>query len=295
MGSEDGRRHIGVFPNLDKPASAELCIDLIKWLEAREISAYVLPCVAQVLRLPGKGLAKEEWARRLDFMIVLGGDGTLLGAARLFGAQGIPMLGVNLGHFGFLTELEIDSLFESLPDFIGGRFYRDERMLLWARVFRQGEPVFDSLAMNEACVVKGPYGRMATLSLSVSGKYVDTYSADGLIVATPTGSTAYSLSAGGPIVAPQIAALLVTPVCPHTLYSRSIVVPSGESCEIEVCEPSTSTMLSIDGQEFFNLARNDRIVVTTAAQRVVLLRHEGWSFYDILRRKMKEGADRLPR
>ena len=157
------------------------------------------------------------------------------------------------------------------------------------------QTVFQSIALNEACVTKGPYGRVTVLSLRVSGKDVDTYGADGLIISTPTGSTAYSLSAGGPIVAPQIDAFLVTPICPHTLYSRSIAVPSSESCEIEITLPSQSTMLSLDGQEFFSLEKKDIIVVKKSKYKVALLRRSGWSFYNVLRKKMKEGADRLPR
>jgi len=129
----------------------------------------------------------------------------------------------------------------------------------------------------------------------VSGRNVDVYAADGLIIATPTGSTAYSLSAGGPILAPEIEAFLATPICPHTLYSRSIVVPSSESCEVEVTLPSQSTTLSLDGQEFFPLEKKDIIVVKKSEYKARLLRMKGWSFYDVLRKKMKEGVDRLPR
>jgi len=167
--------------------------------------------------------------------------------------------------------------------------------MLSTEVIRQQESVFHSIALNEACVSKGPYGRLTVLSFGVSGKDVDVYGADGLIVSTPTGSTAYSLSAGGPILSPQIEAFLATPICPHTLYSRSIVVPASESCEIEVTLPSQSTTLALDGQEFFRLEKNDIIVVKKSEYKASLLRTKGWSFYDVLRKKMKEGIGRLPR
>jgi len=240
-------------------------------------------------------LPLKEWAHGVDFSIVLGGDGTLLAAARVLGPMEVPLLGVNLGHFGFLTEVESADLFNVLPLFMSGDCKRDERIILTAEVIRDGERVYKSIAMNEAAVVKGPFGRMTALKLRVHGNEVDTYFADGVIVATPTGSTAYSLSAGGPLMSPEIDAMLVTPVCAHTLYSRSIVLPSSEPCEIEVSEPSRSTSLSIDGQEFLPLLAGDRVRVYTTGLRVILLRRKEWSFYDVLRRKMKEGADRLPR
>ena len=286
---------IGIYPNLEKAGSRELSLKILEWLETRGHTGYLPPCVARLIDSSDVSLPLMEWPRRMDFAIVLGGDGTLLAAARALGPLGIPLLGVNLGHFGFLTELESGDLFTALPSFISGACKRDERITLTAEVLRGGRKVYKSIAMNEAAVVKGPYGRMTALTLRVHGDEVDTYFADGVIVATPTGSTAYSLSAGGPLMSPQIDAMVVTPVCVHTLYSRSIVLPSSEPCEIEVSEPSRSTSLSIDGQEFLPLLTGDRVRVSTSGLRVVLLRRSEWSFYDVVRRKMKEGADRLPR
>lgn len=270
-------------------------MDLLDWLPRRGFKGYLPPCLAGMLKRPEAGLQFSRWATSVRFAVVLGGDGTLLGAARVLGSTGVPLLGVNLGHFGFLTEIESDKLFENLPDFLSGQFLKEERIMLKALVERDGQVVFSGLAMNEAAVVKGPYGRMTVLTLRVSDLEVDTYFADGIIASTPTGSTAYSLSAGGPIVSPQLDAFILTPVCPHTLYSRSMVVPSGDTCEIEVAEPSQSTMLSVDGQEFLSLRQGDRVRVSTSGKKVSLLRSKDWSFYDVLRRKLKEGADRLPR
>jgi len=286
---------IGVYPNLEKEGSWSLSAELLDWLHARGRRGCLPSCVARVLGLPHSGLPLREWPSQVQFAVVLGGDGTLLGAARALGPGGIPLLGVNLGHFGFLTELEAGNFFQSLPEFLSGHCKIDERVTLSAEVLRDGEVIFRNIALNEAAVVKGPYGRMTALTLKVSGTEVDTYYADGVIVATSTGSTAYSLSAGGPIISPEIDAMLVTPVCAHTLYSRSMVVPSSESCEIEVKEPSRSTSLSIDGQEFLTLKSGDLVRVTKSDVRVSLLRRSDWSFYEVLRRKMKEGADRLPR
>jgi NAD+ kinase len=295
MDQSGAGRRIGIYPNLEKQGSRDLTGRILDWLTERGHSCYLLPCVATVLGYPTASLPLKEWAHGVDFSIVLGGDGTLLAAARVLGPMEVPLLGVNLGHFGFLTEVESADLFNVLPLFMSGDCKRDERIILTAEVIRDGERVYKSIAMNEAAVVKGPFGRMTALKLRVHGNEVDTYFADGVIVATPTGSTAYSLSAGGPLMSPEIDAMLVTPVCAHTLYSRSIVLPSSEPCEIEVSEPSRSTSLSIDGQEFLPLLAGDRVRVYTTGLRVILLRRKEWSFYDVLRRKMKEGADRLPR
>lgn len=295
MSVNKGTNGVGIYPNLTKKGALKASIELVDWLESQGFRGYLPPCLAAIVKRPECSLPLSDWARSVRFAVVLGGDGTLLGFARLLGSTGVPILGVNLGHFGFLTELEADKLFEKIPEFLSGKYYREERIMLRAEVLREGRVMFSSLAMNEAAVVKGPYGRMTVLTLRVSGLEIDTYFADGIIVSTPTGSTAYSLSAGGPIVAPELDAIVLTPVCPHTLYSRSMVVSSGETCEIEVLEPSRSTMLSVDGQEFFSLRQGDRVKVSTSGKKVSLIRSQDWSFYDVLRRKMKEGADRLPR
>ncbi|HHT84198.1 MAG: NAD(+)/NADH kinase [Bacillota bacterium] len=286
---------VGIIPNLGKDETWEFAEELIAWLKSRGFKAYWPACARMAFDSGFDIMPLDRWPGNVRFAIVLGGDGTLLGAARGLAPMEIPILGVNLGHFGFLTELETSNAFEYLPEFLSGEFKKDERLMLSAAVIRNGEVVYRGRALNEACIARGHFGRLTVLSLRVSGKDVDTYEGDGIIISTPTGSTAYSLSAGGPIVAPEIDAFLVTPICPHTLYSRSIVVPGSESCEIEVVLPSQSTMLSLDGQEFYSLEKNDMIMIKKSEFKVTLLRRNGWSFYDVLRKKMKEGAARLPR
>ncbi len=286
---------VGIFPNITKAGALELARKTIGWLRSHGYEGYLPPCIAAIAKQPECGLPISEWASSTMFAVILGGDGTLLSAARVLSPQGVPLLGVNLGHFGFLTELEAGEFFESFPVFLKGEGIKDDRLALDAKVLRGGRIVCHKLAVNEACVVKGPYGRMTVLTLSVSGMEVDTYFADGVIVSTPTGSTAYSLSAGGPVVAPPVEALTVTPICPHTLYARSLVIPVNETCEVEVAEPSRSTVLTVDGQEFFPLIRGDKVKVFASGVKVSLLRRPEWSFYDVLRRKMKEGAARPPR
>ncbi len=286
---------VGIVPNLKKQRCPEFTEELIAWLNQIKVKVYLPACALVSLSSKHDVLHITGWKNKVDFAIVLGGDGSLLGAARGLGPLNIPILGVNLGHFGFLTELETSNAFDHLPQFLSGDYAVDERIMLSAYVVRNGEKIHQSRALNEACITRGHYGRLTVLSLKVSGKHVDTYEADGLIIATPTGSTAYSLSAGGPIVAPEIEAFIVSPICPHTLYSRSIVVPESESCEIEIILTGESTMLSLDGQEFFPLEKNDIIVVKKSRFKATLLRRKRWSFYDVLRKKMKEGTAKLPR
>jgi NAD+ kinase len=286
---------VGIIPNLGKVETWEFAGELIAWLKPRGFKAYLPACARMALKSGFEVMPPDQWPGEVRFAIVLGGDGTLLGAARGLAPMGVPILGVNLGHFGFLTELESGNAFEHLPEFLAGEFKIDERLMLSASVIRNGKVVYRGRALNEACITRGHYGRLTVLSLRVSGRDVDTYEADGIIISTPTGSTAYSLSAGGPIVAPELDAFLVTPICPHTLYSRSIMIPGSESCEIGVVLPSQSTMLSLDGQEFHSLEKNDMIKIEKSEHKAMLLRRSGWSFYDVLRKKMKEGAARLPR
>lgn len=288
------RVEIGIVPNLDKTHSPGVVIKILSWLENNGYQGWVTPCAAFSLDIHGRSLPVKLWKDRLKFAIVLGGDGTLLAAARVFGPLGIPILGVNLGRFGFLTELEVEGLYRALPEFINGRFKKDKRITLDVKVIRRGKTVYSGVALNEASIIKGLFGRMAVLSVKVAGRYVDRYFGDGVIVSTPTGSTAYSLSAGGPLLSPGIDALVITPVCAHTLYSRSIVVPGSEMCGVEIGEMSQHTVLTVDGQEFFHLVKGDEILIGKSSVVVVLLRREDWSFYDVLRAKMKEGAERIP-
>ena len=285
---------IGIVPNLEKTNSSGVVLGILSWLENKGYRGWVTPCTATAMGIPGHSLPVKSWKNRLAFAIVLGGDGTLLGAARVLGPLGIPILGVNMGHFGFLTEMEIEGLYQALPVFIEGRVKEDKRLTLDVKIKRNGKTVWSGLALNEASIIKRLYGRMAVLSVKVSGKIVDKYFGDGVIVSTPTGSTAYSLSAGGPLLSPGIDAIVITPVCAHTLYSRSIVVPGSEICGVEIGETSQHTVLTVDGQEFFPLARGDEILISRSPVDVVLLRRENWSFYDVLRAKMKEGAERIP-
>ena len=283
---------IGYSPTFQRGQFLVLTCRILDWLEANGHRGIVPPCVSGFTGRPRRGLPISEWPAEVDFAIVLGGDGTLLSAARNLGSRGVPLLGVNLGHFGFLTEVESsEDLFQTLPMFLSGDCKEDRRTILTASVVRNGEVARTGIAVNEAAVLKGPFGRMTVTTLKVSGSLVDTYFADGLIVATPTGSTAYSLSAGGPLMAPSIEALLITPSA-RTPSSRSIAVPASEICEIEVGNPAIDgSFHRRPGVLCVGKGRHCRIAFPafcySPAAKLVLLRKAC--------RKMKEGADRLPR
>ncbi|MEW6523137.1 MAG: NAD(+)/NADH kinase [Bacillota bacterium] len=286
---EGGPKLIGIYPNLDKPQALQQTVELAAWLTRHGYDWVVSPEVASAMGAPDRGAPVESWTPGVNLVLVLGGDGTLLNAARRLRGS-VPLLGVNLGHLGFLTELELPELYDELPGFLQGHCQVDARLMIEASVVRSGDAAAHLIALNEFVIAKGPFARLMRLEVRVNQNYVDTYHADGLIVATPTGSTAYSLSAGGPLVSPGLDALVITPICPHTLYSRSMVVAPEET--ITVCLPGAQpgTVLTADGQSGFHLAEGDRISVQLISERVRLLRRPGWSFYEVLRRKLRENS-----
>ncbi len=229
----------------------------------------------------------------MDLVVSLGGDGTLLRGARLIAAHHTPVLGVNLGHLGFLTSVSPDELEEAFAALMSGDFWLDVRFTLEARVLRAGGSGSDVyMALNDAVLHKGGFARVIRLAVFVGEEReeVGEYTADGIILATPTGSTAYSLSAGGGIVAPSMECILATPISPHTLAVRPLVLPADTRIEVEVRGPSTEVVLTVDGQEGEALGEGDRLVVQRGDAAVPLIRMPGQSFFSTLRRKLHWGV-----
>ncbi len=280
--------NIGIVPNFRKAGASEITEKMTAWLKGRGVGVWLLPYQSAPLPL---GISRREDAlpAPVDYLIVLGGDGTLLSTARTYAPLGIPILGVNLGKLGFMTEIEVPELYWGLERLLAGQYRLDARMMLSARVNRQGTENGQFLALNEAVVTKGVLARMLRLSVYVNDTYVDTYLADGLILATPTGSTAYSLSAGGPIVYPNINVLVLTPICPHTLYTRSLILPEDGEVKIVAETEHTETMLTIDGQFGHALQAGDEIIFTKSALTTKLIRLNTRNFYDVLHQKLKGG------
>lgn len=241
---------------------------------------------------PGDGAPLLDPARvaELDLLITLGGDGTLLRGARLVGPHGVPVLGINLGHLGFLTSLGRGEVEEGLRMLVAGEAVPDERMVLDTRAeSADGRLHGRYLAFNDAVLHRGGVARMIRLTVHAHDEEVGTYSADGIILSTPTGSTAYSLSAGGPIVSPAVDCILATPICPHTLAVRPLILSAAERVTIEVLPPSEELLLTIDGQQAAPLMPGDRLVVSRAPLPLRLVRFPGQTFFSTLRRKLRWG------
>lgn len=254
----------------------------------------------------GLELAAEEGIRQLlpdaglfppdgvDLLLTFGGDGTLLRGARLVALEGTPVLGVNLGYLGFLTSVAPEELGDALERVIAGDYWLDHRFTLDVHVVHDGVPGPPYLALNDAVLHKGGFARVVRLAIYMGPdqEAVATYSADGIILSTPTGSTAYSLSAGGPIVVPTVECILATPICPHTLAVRPLVVPASTTISVEVLSPGEEMILTIDGQEGAALQPGDRLIVRRGRATVPLVRLAGQSFFSTLRRKLHWGGER---
>ncbi len=291
-------RCVGVLANLDKDNAPALCARLLKWLGSRGVQALLPRELAEVLPGGRPPATMVEMADTAQFLIVLGGDGTLLSAARRAAVHGgVPLLGVNLGHLGFLTELEEADLFTALPELLQGHYEIDERMILECAIHTDGAPAERFLAVNDVVVTKGPFARLIRLALAADARPVVSYRGDGMIVSTPTGSTAYSLSAGGPVLHPQVQGILVTPICPHTFYSRPLLVAGSERLRLDIdVAPGpwgrVDVALTVDAQEGRMLRPGEWVEVAAASARARLVRRQGWNFYEVLRRKLAED-DRL--
>ncbi len=283
---------VAIIPNVDKPDALKVASQLAAWLEGHGVTPVMSEQNAALTGRPELGLSVDEMVQAIDFAIVLGGDGTLLSAAKILAPAAKPILGVNLGHLGFLTEIELPDLYRNLPAFLDGRYQIEERIMLEARVIRDEAETRRFLALNEVVVSKGSFARLIMLETFVGDRLVATYPADGLIVATPTGSTAYSLSAGGPIVNPNVGVVVVTPICPHTLYARAIIVSETETVRVRIIAEHQDNALTIDGQRGYRVFNGDTIEVRKAREVTKLMRLEGWSFYEVLRRKLQEGGYR---
>jgi NAD+ kinase len=238
----------------------------------------------------GAGALTPEVVPSLDLLLTLGGDGTLLRGARVVAHGSTPVLGINLGHLGFLTAAAPAEMERALGMWFAGDYELDERMALAIRFSRaDGGDGGEHLALNDAVLHKGGAARVIRLLVRASGEEVATYSADGIILSTPTGSTAYSLSAGGPIVSPSVHCIVATPICPHTLGVRPLVLPAEETVTVEVLSPTEELILTIDGQEHERLLPGARIVVSRAPNPVRLVRFPGQTFFSTLRRKLNWG------
>jgi NAD+ kinase len=279
---------VGIISKPAIPHASSLVPALIHWLKDRGLETRVDEETAIYLGRTD-GLRRNDVPEGAQLVIVLGGDGTLLSAARAVAGREIPLLPVNLGGLGFLTAITTDQLYPELERTFRGEQRVVPRQMLHAELIRCGEIVQSYEALNDVVISKTQFARMIDLEAFVDSQYVSTFKADGLIVATPTGSTAYSLSAGGPIVFPAVAAICITPVCPHTLTNRPVLVPEASTIELVSHATDNEAFLTVDGQVGEPLLKNDRVVCRSSEHRVLLVRPPKMFFFDVLRQKLKWG------
>jgi NAD+ kinase len=277
---------------LSRPSREQLSVvvpPLVKWLQARGIKPVLDEETAAALTDGPKGRPRSAVADASQLLLVLGGDGTMLTAARLAAPRGIPILPINMGRLGFLTSFTLDELYPTLEETLAGQSSIIQRVMLQAELVRAGAIVESQCALNEAVVHKGAFARMIQLELAINSDFVCRYRADGLIVSSPTGSTAYSLSAGGPIVHPAVEAFVITPICPHMLSDRPLVVRDSSLVEVQLFGDKDSVYLTLDGQPGAPLQPTDIVRVRRAKDELQLLQPPKKPYFEILRNKLKWG------
>ncbi len=281
-------RTIGVVVKRDRTQAVELARELITWLTRQGLTA--LAEADTVAPVTGGNIAnKADMIARADLIVVLGGDGTLLSVARLMQERAVPILGVNLGGLGFLTAVTTDELMPMMERILKGQFRVDQRMTLAVALRRDAAVFAERQVLNEAVITKGALARIIDLDTTVNGQELCVYKADGLIVTTPTGSTAYSLSAGGPIVHPSVGVMVLSPICPHTLTNRPMVLPDSAVVRVGVRSPDEDVVLTLDGQEGMKLHSGDAVEIRRGKSTVPLVQSETRSYFDVLRSKLRWG------
>jgi NAD+ kinase len=281
-------KSVGILTKPKFPEAKSTLQDVVSWLRARSIDVVLDSTSAILLGEPG-AYQEVSLACKADVLLVLGGDGTMLNAARLAGERGIPILGVNMGGLGFLTEVRLESLYPSLERVFANDFVLDERLMLRTHIHRPGETIAQGAVLNDVVINKGTLARMIELRIAIQGRFVTNMRGDGLIISSPTGSTAYSLSAGGPIIDPAVQSLILTPICPHTLTHRPLIVPGNTEIEVTLTSRDDGAMATLDGQVGVAIAQGDTVVIQTSEQRTRLIRFPESNYYDVLREKLKWG------
>jgi NAD+ kinase len=280
---------VGIISRPRREQLSAVIPPLLQWFEARGIRPLFDKETSSSLDRSNTARTRQELANESDLLLVLGGDGTLLAAARVAAPRGVPILPINMGSLGFLTSFTLEEMFPALEETLAGRSSVSERIMLRVDLHRAGQIIDGQSVLNEAVINKGALARMIELELKLDGAFVCRYRADGLIVATPTGSTAYSLSAGGPIVQPGVESLIITPICPHTLTDRPLVVRDTSSVETSLSGDAESVFLTLDGQKGIPMQSGDRVRITRAPERLKLIQPPRKTYFDILRSKLKWG------
>lgn len=276
---------LGVYANLDKPGVIPALTKLNEAAAERGITLLTTGETASLMaEVPA--LPLDEFRRTCDFLLTLGGDGTLLSAVQLIDGADLPILGVNLGKLGFLTAARDDQIPEALDALLNQDFFLSERIVARCEEHRAGSPPRIHHALNDVVMSWGASTRVAQLQVAINGEPVTTFTCDGIILATPTGSTGHSLSAGGPILHPKAGGMVISVICPHTMSARPVVVPDNRSIEVTVGEASKDLMLSVDGRPEGEMRSGDRVVVQRATRKAKLIFLPGYSYFNVLRNKL---------
>lgn len=281
-------KKIGIVVKPDHPQAKKVVRDLMSWIEQKGKEVVLEADTASVVGQSSR-YTRSQLPSLVDMIIVLGGDGTLLGVARVIGECPVPLLGVNLGGLGFLTEIPLEELYPSLGKIFQEQFVINERLMLSAFVQRGGTIQAQSHVLNDVVIGKGTLPRMVRLSVHIDDQNVISLRGDGLIIASPTGSTAYSLSSGGPILYPNLEAMLLTPISPHTLTNRPIVIPANSVVEVTVLTKEEGAVVNFDGQAGCSVTEGDAVVVRGSTHKIRLIQSPAKNYYEVLRKKLKWG------
>jgi NAD+ kinase len=285
---------IGIIAKKNKPEAVTIASNLVEWLRPKKIEVYIEREIEKLLSPTlsegyWKSIERDEMPLHVEMIIVLGGDGTLLSVGRQVWNKNIPILGVNLGGLGFLTEITLDELYSVLERVLREDFEINERETLKAGVIRRGNRIAEFIVLNDAVINKGALARIIDLETTINGEYLSTFRSDGLIISTPTGSTAYNLSAGGPIVYPSLHTIIITPICPHTLTIRPIIIPDDVKIRALLKSRNEEVTLTLDGQQGFALEFEDVVEVGKAEGRILLIKSPYRHYFELLREKLKWG------
>ena len=280
---------VGLFPNTEKSNVNKVLKRTCDFLEKNNVKILIPENVVELLDVDFKKYATniEEIKSEISIAISIGGDGTLLSTANIIGEKNILICSINIGRIGFLTELELSNLEQGLEKIISGNYKVEERLMLNASVLRDEKVIYDAYALNDIVLAKGGLSRMIKLELYINDEIAATYPADGLILATSTGSTGYSLSSGGPIVNPNLKVMVITPICSHTLYTKSLIISEDEKIAVKLQAPHDDIILTVDGQNMHNLIPGDVVKIQKAPFRANFIKVSDVSYYEKLRTKMR--------
>lgn len=280
-------KKIGIICKQGRPEPQEILKELLPWLRQKGFETFVDKDTANSLNI--SGYTRDEISLLVDAVVVLGGDGTMLSVSRLVATKGIPILGINLGSMGFITEINRDEIYRAVDRMLSSGCAIEERLMLKACVYRDGEKTAEYTVLNDVVINKGALARIIDLETFINNVYVTTFKADGLIIATPTGSTAYSLSAGGPIIYPTLDSIVLTPICSHTLTNRPILLPDDSRIEVILRAMSEDVSLTLDGQIGFALRIDDVIEISKSDFKAKFLVPCERDYFKVLRTKLKWG------